>query len=567
MDFLEIFGQYDFLIRLTATWALVALGTYLLLHAGIFAVPQVGFMAIGAYTSAVLTTRAELPLAYSLAAALIVGALAGVVLGALLMRLDGIYLAIATIGFSEIVRVTARNLDVTGGAVGIVGVPRLLNDAALTAAVVIAVTALVAFSRSRFGRGSAAMFHDSLMARHQGVPVPGIRVLLFTATGAVCAVGGSLNVHLLGFVEPSRFGFESLISVLASGIVGGMASPFGPLLGSLVVYLVPEFLGFLGQYRNILSGAIIVAAMIWAPGGMMGLLQPVRTAARKRRVPAFDQARETAPGPDRVREDPEGSPSHQDAAPSEHELFQAERLAKHFGGVRALNGVSLRVATGEMVGLIGPNGSGKTTFLNVTSGIYRADEGRVLWEGRPLASSISPEGLVETGLARTFQNIRLVPDWTVLDNVMLGGYGATDTATGKTPRGWQGHVRDCARARLRQLDMAGTADVLASSLPYGEQRKVEIARALMSDPRLLLVDEPTAGMAPAERDMIFDLLADLRDSGIGVLVVEHDVEAIRKYCDRVVVLNFGTTIAEGPPASVFNDEGVIDAYLGRNASD
>jgi branched-chain amino acid transport system permease protein len=573
-DILDVFAKYDFLVRHSLILVIVALSAYLLLNAGIFAVPQIGLMAVGAYTAAVLSTRHDTNFYITAAAGTLAAGVLGLILGATLMRLDGIYLAIATIGFNEIVRVTIRNLEWTGGPQGLVGVERATNDLHILGTLLVALVVLRRLTRTRFGLAIEAMREDPLVAAHQGVYVHRYRLLLFGVTGLLCGLGGALYAHLTGFVEPSAFDFDVLISLLAATILGGMTFPIGPLVGGVVMFGVPEFLTVFGEYRRLFNGAVIVLVIAFAPDGVVGL------TSRIRRRFSTDRSMATSVASTVSEPTAEGSTSALVGAPetagavakgdNEVPVLDVQSLSMTFGGLHALSGVTLDLFEAEMLGLIGPNGSGKTTLLNILSGVYSPESGEIRLAGMPLIRERGrPERIAACGISRTFQGIRLIKGRTVKENVRLGAYlrqkaSFASTLVDLPAARRERHEIDREVDRLlEELEISDLANREVGTLPYGPQRKVEIARALIANPRVLLVDEPTAGMAPTERQDIFRLLTQVRVRGITVVVVEHDVDAIVGNCDRAAVLNFGQVIAVGRPADVMREEAVIDAYIGR----
>lgn len=574
MYFLDALGDYDFLVRNSLILLLLALSVYVLMHAGMFAVPQVGFMALGAYASAIASTRSEFGLPVSLLLAGGVGALAGLVLAVLLVRLDGIYLAISTIAFGEIVRVTLRNLEIAGAGSPLVGIPRTLDDITLVGFLVVSIAGLVRLARSRFGQAIVAIREDPLSAAHQGIPVRGYRIALFTLSGVLAACAGGMSVHLTGFVEPGLFDFGLLVDALAAVVLGGMTVVIGPLVGGVIIFGLPEFLHAFAEYRTLINGALIVLVIGLSPEGLALLPGSVLRQLRPRsRVAAVGQVAAARTAVDDPGLDPSVASRGELASTPGSPVLAVRDIAKHFGGIKALDGVDLEVGRAEILGVIGPNGSGKTTLINVISGVYVPDRGDVEVSGRSVGGSLGrPHRIAQLGLARTFQTIRLVQDRTVEENVELGAYRQRrDEDLVSSLLGLPRYLRSRRRTRedaaalLAELGLGDLAAVDVELLPYGAQRKVEIARALMSRPSVLLLDEPTAGMSPTERDEVFALVQEVRRRGVAVVVIEHDVRAMTANCDRLAVLHFGRLLLVDSPERAINSEAVIDAYIGRSA--
>lgn len=566
--FLDVFGTYGFFIRNALITIVLAYSVYLLLNAGIFAVPQIGFMAVGGYTASIVNLRLSWSIPLSLMAGVVAGAVTGAVLAGLLVRLNGIYLALATIAFSEIIRVAAQNMEITGGLQGLYGIDADLSDLYILGAVVICGVGIWAVSRSRHGLAITGMRSDPLMTAHQGVHLRRYRVVLFTASGALAALAGALSVHLSGFVEPGAYTFATLTTVLAAVVLGGMTSGFGPVLGVCVMLGIPQVLGGLADYRDLVSGILIILVLAVAPRGLGGWLkQLLRSRARRGRTAAAVQQAER-------QEVAIPAPKQQAVAPlrSMEPTLSIHDVQRHFGGVKALQGVSLDIRAGEVFGLIGPNGSGKSTMLNIISGVYQPTSGDIRLDGLSLQKHFGHQAwLSRAGIARTFQNIRLVNDLTVAENILLGGYTRLQHSA------WNGAGQGSGRReRIRQLkadfdllvEEFGLREILdqePGALPYGLQRRLEICRALLSQPRVLLLDEPTAGMTPSERSDVFAAIRSVAERGILVIVVEHDVESMLANCDRIATLNFGKLIALGAPREVIESEAVIEAYVGSAA--
>ena len=565
---LEIFGVYAFAARSALVLSLVAMAIYVLLNAGIFALPHMGLLAVGAYTATILSLDAHVSFALAVLGGAMAGMFFGLLLAALLGRLNGIYLAIATLAFSEAISAAVLNIPLTGAAQGRVGIPRSSSDLAIVGSVVLAMALLLAVRRSRLGLSIVAMREDALMARHQGIDVFAYRIGLMALAGLLCGLAGALNVHLTGFVEPGFFNFGLLAHMLATVVMGGMIYVGGALLGTIVMSTLSQLVTVVGEYQGIVNGLIIMTVVAFAPYGLIGVVSDV---IRRRHV--FDGSST----PNESDASFLGAPAANDETSLKtHDRKYRQSLSAHggepvieltnismsFGGIHALQGVSLTCSSGELLGVIGPNGSGKTTLLNVISGAYDPTGGSGVLNGRPMKDLFgSPHRMARAGISRTFQTIRLVDDLSVRDNIAIGLHSMDEGVP--VPGIPSKSRRDNEVERLlHEHGIAHLADVSAGELSYGLRRRVEIARAVASSPKLLLLDEPTAGMDPQERADVFARIAALLFKGMGIIVVEHDVAMMSQYCDRLVVLDFGLVIASGVPDGVLREEAVISAYVG-----
>lgn len=610
---LNFFGQYDYLARTTLLVIVACYSAYLMLRAGLYAFPQVGLLAVGSYVAAVLGVHSHTSLLVGVLAAIGASIVVAVLLGVLLWRLNGLVLAIATIAFDLIASLVAQNLGITGGAFGIVSIPLDTTDWEIIAVVAACVLLSWRLTRTSFGAAIDAMRVDPVLASHQGVNIRKVRLLLFGAAGVLCGLSGALTVHLTGYVEPTQFSFDSLTQILAAAIIGGMTSYWGPLLGGVVIFGAPQIFTALGNYSYVFDGLLIIAVVAVSSGGLAELIGrawhwgrnkmrsavPVSAGETAPPAAATSEGGATALGTDVLpglgagsEPGPGAGPGATVAAaasmttntgttasraPAEAPgpaapVLRIEGITKLYGGVVALDDVSLEVDAHQIYGIIGPNGSGKTTLLNILSGAITATKGSV-WLDKDDLSGLGgrSDRIARLGVARTFQGMRLLQRRTVLDNITIGAQGIERVrlldAMLSTPRARRAHaeLRERARAIGGQLDLAGVMNLAAGSLPYGMQRRTEIARAMVANPRLLLLDEPTAGMTPAETSEIFSLLVDLSYRGITIVVVEHDIGAMARYCRRLAVLNHGVVISEAPPDETLSNEQVIEAYIGRRA--
>ncbi len=608
------------LLNMALMFSVVVLGlNFVYGFGGIFSLAQAAFWGIGAYTSALLTTDAHMSFPVGLLGAVLVTSLFGVILGVPTLKLRSHYLTMATLAFGEAVRLVLMNTErLTHGANGIRGIPPaafgpLVFDTPerfyyLNLAVVLAaILFTVRFRRSRLGRALEATRDDELAAAATGVDVTYCRVLAFVLSAFLAGVAGSLWAAFSSYISPETFDLFSTIRFVAMLLIGGAGTALGPLVGTVLLTFLPEWLRFLEAYYMAIYGLSIVLMLVFAPKGVVGLVGSLVAGLLQRSVGETgrraDGEREQSPlplgeadrragegsltGPEqaltptlsqREREE-DTAPRTQDSAPSlqhpapgaQPSLLSASGLTIAFGGLVAVRSVDLSVAEGEIRGIIGPNGSGKTTLLNLVSGIYRPTAGHLQMAGERV-DGCSPSTRVQRGIARTFQNIRLFPRLTVLDNVKAAKYSRTRAGLLGTFLQTGGTVEEERRIEKQALEalafvgLAGRASDFPGDLPYGQQRLVEIARALATEPRLLLLDEPAAGMSLAEKQRLVRLVRALnRERGITVIVIEHDMRIISGLCHQVTVLNFGEIIAEGTPQEVRDNPSVIEAYLGRRS--
>ncbi len=544
---------------------IVAIGLVLLTgFGGMTSFAQATFMGFGAYATAVLTTRYGWSPWLTLPVSLVAAGVAALLIGAVTLRLSGHYLALGTLAWSVSLYYVFANLDLFGRNDGISGIPPLvvfgesLSDSRgffypVLIGVALSAAATLNLLDSRAGRAIRALRGGALAAASFGVGLTGARMLAFVHAAVLAGLAGWLYAHMQRSVNPTPFGLNASITYLLMAVVGGAGSVWGALVGAALVTLVndelqdvlPKLLGSAGNYETIAFGVLLVLVLQWAPAGLWPAL--VRGRLRRRVVGG------AAPLPARLL--PEAGAA----------VLEASGLRRSFGGLVAVDRLDLALAGREIVALIGPNGAGKSTIFNLLTGVLRPSAGRLRFMGRAIERA-SPNLAARLGIGRTFQHVKLVPGMSVIENVALGAH----------LRGRAGPVRAMLRldraeeARLfaeaaRQLDRVGllvSANQPADSLALGQQRLVEIARALCLDPILLLLDEPAAGLRHAEKLELAALLRQLREDGHTILLVEHDMGFVMSLADRVVVMQFGTKLAEGDPASIRADPAVISSYLG-----
>ena len=539
----------------SVTYAMAVLGMVVVLgYAGQINLAQAAFFGIGAYAVGLGTLSWGLHFWVSFALGMGAAAIAGLVLGLTTLRLGGHYLAMITISFQQIFDLVLVNwIEVTHGPDGIPGIepPSLfghhLGDKRAYLLLCAGVLYLLIWfvwwlPKTRLGRAMRAVRDNELAAETIGIHTLRTKVIAFTISAVLGGIGGSLYAAGFSYISPDNFNFLRSIEFLTAVLLGGAQSPFGAALGTVLIVLLPEWLRFLKSLYLAVYGLGVILIMVFMPEGIWGLLRNTFQRVRKPKAPVIGAV---------------PALNFEVKAPSDRPVLKLINLQKHFGGLKAVDGIDVEVTTGTVHALIGPNGSGKTTSLNVVNGIYRPTAGTILFDGVDV-TQLKPHDRAGLGMGRTFQNIRLFPTMTALENVMVGGQRDNNPIE-------PGREALVMRA-LSALDFVGILDrahVIVRNLPYGHQRLVEIARALAAHPKLLLLDEPGAGLNQTEKQELVALLKRLRGHGLTIFLIDHDMGVVEKVSDRITVLNFGKKIAEGSPQDVLRHPDVIAAYLGE----
>jgi ABC-type branched-subunit amino acid transport system ATPase component/ABC-type branched-subunit amino acid transport system permease subunit len=570
--FLPWFGGnfYVTLFNYIGIYALVSLGLVLLTGAGgLISFGQAAFVGIGAYSTAVLTTKFGLSPWIGLPVALILSGLVAVILGFVTLRLSGHYLALLTIAWGMTIYLIFGNLQFLGGHSGIIDIPPLTAfgiSLESNARYFYLIWPLVGLAmllanwllESRQGRAIRALRGGKVLAESLGIDVFRLRLSVFTTAALLAGLAGWLYAHMQRYIGPTPFDLSVGIEFLLMAVIGGAGWVGGALLGAIVITslrtvlqdLLPLLTSRAGNLEIVVYGCIFIVMLQYARSGLFGLLAPyLGSGAPIRQSAATSLPRRVLPQKGK-------------------ELLRVEGLTKRFGGLVAVDHVDFSVNAGEIVGLIGPNGAGKSTIFNLISGALSPSNGRIVFGGADL-SRVHPQTLVKLGLARTFQHVKLRPNMTTIENVMLGAY--TRTKTGfisgslRLDRRVEAEIYAEALIQLRRVGLEAKAEELAGSLPLGQQRVVEVARALAADPTLIILDEPAAGLRRPEKKQLSELLENLRGSGMTLLLVEHDMEFVMRLVDRIVMVDFGKKLAEGLPQDIRNNPIVQEAYLGSVA--
>jgi branched-chain amino acid transport system permease protein len=583
-----------FLFNVMALNGLVVLGLNLLIGStGQVSLGHAAFFGMGAYLSAIASTTWGWPLPVALAVALVGVGIASLLLAVPTLRLEGHYLVMATLGFNIIVTILLNQLEpLTGGPSGFTGIPQIALGGRVIdtdrefyffiwSVVLAGLLLALNLVDSRIGRALRAIHEKELTAQTLGIPTHRYKVATFVISALYAALAGFCYAHYVTFISPKTFDIFYSVQIVTMLVVGGMGSLWGGLFGTALLTALPEVLHRFEDLHVLIYGMILMGVLVFSPQGLVPAAGAAAETLRRklgRQGGAASAAVDDEEGEFRPRPFPSSPGEGPGLVPrkSEHPspnladpnpILDLQTLSVSFGGLQALTEVSLTLPSAEIVGLIGPNGAGKTTLLNVVSGLIHPDAGQVLLGGQDLTGR-PPYAITACGIGRTFQTVQVYRKMTVLENLLLGfhtrGRSGFVASCWHSPRerSEEAGLRSEAATLLDDFGLSRKLGMAAERLSLVEQKLLEMARALALAPRVLLLDEPAGGLNPREREMLVDCIGVLRDSGMAIVLVEHDMNVVMRLADRVAVLQHGSLIATAPPREIQKDPRVIAAYLG-----
>jgi branched-chain amino acid transport system permease protein len=537
---------------------------------GLFSFAHGGLYAISAYTSVLLFTLAEWPWILSAIAGMIAAMMGGAVLAASGYFVKAFYLALSTLACGTIVfKVLWNWVDLTGGQPGIpVSATTLFGYKLGGGDWIYIIASLALFSLvvcrnimlSRTGRALKIIAENEVIAYSDGINVPQYKFMVFIVSAFFAGLAGILYAYFGLFIDPSLASLEVSFSLVIILLVGGFATLFGPVIGVIIYIFLPAYLGFFEIYWALIWGVFLIVILLRSPHGVWGMMCDISARLPLPRLRLADSDGEKSydgnwSGPINL-------------AKKNSKLLEVRNVVKNFGGLQAVSNVNLTIESGCIHGLIGPNGSGKTTLVNLITGFNTPDSGEIMFDGKRI-DGLSPHQIVDLGIARTFQGITICEGITTLDNLLGGRHCKTRASIFSSAfatafaRREEEQSEQFTKGLAGYFDIADVAFERAENLGDGQRRRLDIARALASGPKILILDEPVCALSEEEIASMMQKLRKLRDDGLAIFLIEHHIKAIMDVSDIITVLNFGVKIAEGSPAEIRNNEDVITAYLGR----
>jgi len=519
------------------------------------------FFGTGAYVTSLLYIGPGVPLVLAGLLGGVFAAVLSIPIGLVCFRLRGPYFALTILGFAEILRLIAINWrSLTKGPVGVL-FPPIFRDKLPFYYIVLGLAVLTiwvvwATLRSKAGYYFRALRDDQEAANALGIDPTRFKLFSLILSAFLTGLLGGFFAPYQGYIDPDVvFSIPDIsIAMIVVAVLGGMGNLWGPPVGAVIVVVLSEILRTtLGGAHLLVYSAVIIAIVVFLPEGLVGWFGRLlaRSAGRRGDLPLPAESRPAAASP--ALRLARGNPaSAGEDRRREGALLRTEKVTKAFGGLLALQGVDLQVQPGEVLGLIGPNGAGKTTLLSVISGFERPTSGRIHFNSHDI-TGFPPHRNTHLGVARTFQIVRPLGKMTVLENAVTAALANTVRVSA---------AREKAEDVLQFMDLYPRRNVLAANLTLAERKRLELARALATSPRLLLLDEVAAGLNPTETKTVVAILERIRDAGISIVAVEHVMQVIMSISDRIVVLHYGRVLAEGKPAEVARNPEVIQAYLG-----
>jgi branched-chain amino acid transport system permease protein len=557
------------LLNYIGIYAMATLGLVLMTGlAGLTSFGQAAFIGIGAYATAWYTVTQGGSPWIGLLLALALTAIVATILGAATLRLGGHFLPLSTIAWGIAIYYLFGNSEVLGRYNGLGGIPPIrIGPVSLESTVAIyfliwaSLGVLMLLCRnlldSRQGRAIRCLRGGTALVESLAIDSFRIRLAVFVLAALLAGIAGWFYAHMQRYVGPMQFNVDAGIELLLMALVGGASQITGAVVGSAAVTLIrnvlqdvlPSFTSNSGQMEAVVFGVLFVILLQRARGGIVPIIKKYLPRSEQKPVLATG-----APLPRRTRRTDTGQA-----------VLTIADATRRFGALAAVDKVSFAVRSGEVLGLIGPNGAGKSTLLNLITGVLRPNSGTILFQGSDI-TRLPPRHIAAAGMARTFQHVKLRPNMTLLDNVLLGVYARTRagffSGALRLDRAEENAARTEALQQLRRVGLGERYGDVAGNLPLGQQRLLEVARALAADPSLLVLDEPAAGLRRLEKQTLSDLLRELRAEGMTIILVEHDMEFVMNLVDRIVVMDFGVKLAEGLPAAIRADARVQEAYLG-----